>query len=263
MLPLLLVPSLFLLWCTPISPATVTKVRRHLRTLLAFSVWSLALGRWVVKEHVVMSQGFSEHRIVLGVFFSPHEMNFLQCLVIKLRSVAAQYCKPHNRVPKEGWDWWRLKTVSTIFPPTVPLLSLDHVIWRMQISVVCKEVCLNWEFWVLGSAAHFMIGDYLRRSAEIISEMWVPIICTILTVSSVNCIFLLEHTDQNCLLECPDQYLQFGSFTDVSSFLQEFKGYVFKIMGGCDKQGFPMKQGVLTQGRVRILMHRGMLLLAL
>eukprot|EP00897_Mesotaenium_endlicherianum_P005663 jgi/Mesen1/5124/ME000255S04095 len=37
----------------------------------------------------------------------------------------------------------------------------------------------------------------------------------------------------------------------------EFKGYVFKIMGGCDKQGFPMKQGVLTQGRVRVLMHRG------
>ncbi|GER34464.1 40S ribosomal protein S6 [Striga asiatica] len=24
---------------------------------------------------------------------------------------------------------------------------------------------------------------------------------------------------------------------------EEFKGYVFKIMGGCDKQGFPMKQG--------------------
>ena len=38
---------------------------------------------------------------------------------------------------------------------------------------------------------------------------------------------------------------------------QEFKGYVFKIMGGCDKQGFPMKQGVLTPGRVRLLLHRG------
>lgn len=37
----------------------------------------------------------------------------------------------------------------------------------------------------------------------------------------------------------------------------EFKGYVFKIKGGCDKQGFPMKQGVLTPGRVDILMHRG------
>ncbi|KAG6540909.1 hypothetical protein Mapa_017703 [Marchantia paleacea] len=38
---------------------------------------------------------------------------------------------------------------------------------------------------------------------------------------------------------------------------EEFNGYVFKIMGGCDKQGFPMKQGVITQGRVRIMMHRG------
>ncbi|MCL7052184.1 hypothetical protein MKW94_011601 [Papaver nudicaule] len=37
----------------------------------------------------------------------------------------------------------------------------------------------------------------------------------------------------------------------------EFKGYVFKIMGGCDKQGFPMKQGVLTPGRVRLLLYRG------
>ncbi|MBA0782705.1 hypothetical protein Gotri_000546 [Gossypium trilobum] len=37
---------------------------------------------------------------------------------------------------------------------------------------------------------------------------------------------------------------------------EEFKGYVFKIMGGCDKQGFPMKQGVLTPGRVRLLLHR-------
>ncbi|KAG2309921.1 hypothetical protein Bca52824_021478 [Brassica carinata] len=35
------------------------------------------------------------------------------------------------------------------------------------------------------------------------------------------------------------------------------QGYVFKIMGGCDKQGFPMKQGVLTPGRVRLLLHRG------
>ncbi len=37
---------------------------------------------------------------------------------------------------------------------------------------------------------------------------------------------------------------------------------MFKIMGGCDKQGFPMKQGVLTQGRVRILMHRGLFFLS-
>jgi small subunit ribosomal protein S6e len=38
---------------------------------------------------------------------------------------------------------------------------------------------------------------------------------------------------------------------------EEFKGYVFKIMGGQDKQGFPMKQGVLTNGRVQLLMAPG------
>ncbi|KAF8065768.1 rps6 [Scenedesmus sp. PABB004] len=38
---------------------------------------------------------------------------------------------------------------------------------------------------------------------------------------------------------------------------EEFKGYVFKIMGGQDKQGFPMKQGVLTNGRVQLLMSPG------
>eukprot|EP00850_Spirogloea_muscicola_P003232 SM000013S26401 [mRNA] locus=s13:103871:105719:- [translate_table: standard] len=43
----------------------------------------------------------------------------------------------------------------------------------------------------------------------------------------------------------------------VAALPGEFKGYIFKIMGGQDKQGFPMKQGVLTPGRVRILMHRG------
>jgi len=37
----------------------------------------------------------------------------------------------------------------------------------------------------------------------------------------------------------------------------EFKGYTFKITGGCDKQGFPMKQGVLTNTRVRLLLRRG------
>jgi len=37
----------------------------------------------------------------------------------------------------------------------------------------------------------------------------------------------------------------------------QFKGYVFKIMGGNDKQGFPMKQGVLTNTRVRILLGKG------
>ncbi|GAV50403.1 hypothetical protein ZYGR_0U02590 [Zygosaccharomyces rouxii] len=37
----------------------------------------------------------------------------------------------------------------------------------------------------------------------------------------------------------------------------EFKGYVFKIAGGNDKQGFPMKQGVLLPTRVKLLLSQG------
>merc|ERR1712226_1285198 len=38
----------------------------------------------------------------------------------------------------------------------------------------------------------------------------------------------------------------------------DFKGYVFRIGGGNDKQGFPMKQGVLCNHRVRLLLKKGM-----
>jgi len=37
----------------------------------------------------------------------------------------------------------------------------------------------------------------------------------------------------------------------------ECKGYILKITGGNDKQGFPMKQGVLTTERVRLLLKEG------
>ena len=34
---------------------------------------------------------------------------------------------------------------------------------------------------------------------------------------------------------------------------EDLKGYVLRITGGNDKQGFPMMQGVLSQTRVRLL----------
>jgi len=37
----------------------------------------------------------------------------------------------------------------------------------------------------------------------------------------------------------------------------QFDGYIFKIMGGNDKEGFTMKQGVLTNTRVRLLLAKG------
>lgn len=37
----------------------------------------------------------------------------------------------------------------------------------------------------------------------------------------------------------------------------QFEGYQFRIGGGNDKQGFPMKQGVITPRRVRLLLKAG------
>jgi small subunit ribosomal protein S6e len=45
-----------------------------------------------------------------------------------------------------------------------------------------------------------------------------------------------------------------GSDVDGEVLAPEFKGYTLRITGGNDKQGFTMKQGILVNGRVRLLM---------
>jgi len=47
-----------------------------------------------------------------------------------------------------------------------------------------------------------------------------------------------------------------GSDVDGEVIGEEFKGYTLRITGGNDKQGFAMKQGILINGRVRILMKQ-------
>lgn len=47
-----------------------------------------------------------------------------------------------------------------------------------------------------------------------------------------------------------------GSDVDGDVLGEEFNGYTFRITGGNDKQGFAMKQGILFNGRVRILMRK-------
>ncbi|KAF0986681.1 hypothetical protein HZS_984 [Henneguya salminicola] len=37
----------------------------------------------------------------------------------------------------------------------------------------------------------------------------------------------------------------------------EWKGYIFKITGGSDKEGYAMKQGVMTTKRVKLLLGKG------
>jgi len=48
-----------------------------------------------------------------------------------------------------------------------------------------------------------------------------------------------------------------GQEIDASPLGDEWAGYIVKITGGNDKQGFPMKQGVLSPTRVRLLLAAG------
>jgi len=48
-----------------------------------------------------------------------------------------------------------------------------------------------------------------------------------------------------------------GAEVEADILGDEWKGYVLRITGGNDKQGFPMKQGVLSNIRVRLLLSKG------
>lgn len=42
-----------------------------------------------------------------------------------------------------------------------------------------------------------------------------------------------------------------GAEVDADALGDEWKGYILRVAGGNDKQGFPMKQGVLTNSELK------------
>jgi len=76
-----------------------------------------------------------------------------------------------------------------------------------------------------------------------------------LSYPATGCQKLIEINDE--LKVRPFYEKRMGQEVDGDTLGDEFKGYVLRITGGNDKQGFPMKQGVLTNGRVRLLLSKG------
>lgn len=70
-----------------------------------------------------------------------------------------------------------------------------------------------------------------------------------------GCQKLIEVEDEKKLRGFYDKRMSHEVDGDILG--DDYKGYVFKISGGNDKQGFPMKQGVLTNQRVRLLLSKG------
>lgn len=48
-----------------------------------------------------------------------------------------------------------------------------------------------------------------------------------------------------------------GQEVEADGLGEEFKGYVFKITGGFDSDGFAMKQGIFSNTRIRLLLSPG------
>jgi small subunit ribosomal protein S6e len=72
---------------------------------------------------------------------------------------------------------------------------------------------------------------------------------------ATSCQKLFEINDEHKLRMFYDKRI--GAELEADPLGEEWKGYIFRITGGNDKQGFPMKQGVLSNGRVRLLMSKG------
>jgi len=76
-----------------------------------------------------------------------------------------------------------------------------------------------------------------------------------LSYPATGCQKVLEIEDEKRLRAIYDKRMSHE--VEGEHISDDFKGYIFRITGGNDKQGFPMKQGVLTSTRVRLLMGLG------
>ena len=77
-----------------------------------------------------------------------------------------------------------------------------------------------------------------------------------LACPATGCQQLVDIDDERRLRALYDRRV--GAEVDGGDLNEAWKGYVFRITGGNDKQGFPMKQGVLTSKRVRLMLSDGL-----
>ncbi|XP_009889821.1 PREDICTED: 40S ribosomal protein S6 [Charadrius vociferus] len=86
-------------------------------------------------------------------------------------------------------------------------------------------------------------------------KLWRLSICLNISFPATGCQKLIEVDDERKLRTFYEKRM--ATEVAADSLGEEWKGYVVRISGGNDKQGFPMKQGVLTHGRVRLLLSKG------
>nr|KAF6392720.1 hypothetical protein mPipKuh1_007898 [Pipistrellus kuhlii] len=71
---------------------------------------------------------------------------------------------------------------------------------------------------------------------------------------ATGCQKLIEVDDELKLCTFCEKHMATDFAADALG--EEWKGYTFQINGGNNKQGFPMKQGILTHGQVHLLLGK-------
>eukprot|EP00439_Symbiodinium_sp_Y106_P063882 s363_g9.t4 len=136
----------------------------------------------------------------------------------------------------------------------------DHA-WQELLSLLPHwrgaMVKADFEAFCRISAEHLLPrfkADQVRRLSQILIELHPPV--SNHQPRRQDIFWMIEIDDDKKLYPLFDKRMAQEVPGDTLG--DEFKGYVFRIGGGNDKQGFPMKQGVLSNNRVRLLFKKGM-----
>lgn len=109
---------------------------------------------------------------------------------------------------------------------------------------------------------HKVRGFYDKRmAAEVdagcLGDEWKVSAIKLCHTSRYQLAFIITHRNSDCQLLVNFLEILLKKWAIFNSFASLKQGYIVRISGGNDKQGFPMKQGVLTTGRVRLLLSKG------
>ncbi|KAI4489586.1 hypothetical protein M0802_011023 [Mischocyttarus mexicanus] len=133
--------------------------------------------------------------------------------------------------PLKPWE-------KVVGPPILP----PHL---LQV-ILNKDTPLSCEPTLLPEPNHVMLNHLYALSIKDSLNVSFP---------ATGCQKLFEISDEHKLRMFYEKRM--GAEVEADSLGDEWKGYVVRISGGNDKQGFPMKQGILTNGRVRLLLSKG------
>ena len=138
---------------------------------------------------------------------------------------------------------WVLIIFFQVKVSRTPLLRDESKHWRVKLTHYCSSTLLT----------HPLVDKKslkltMKRRCKWLQRRWTP--AGAQTVVTTDMLLTLH------LCSRPFFDRRMGQEIEGDVMGDEFKGYIFRITGGNDKQGFQMKQGIMTANRARLLFKK-------